>query len=365
MADRYAGVPLLRALGLFRRRRVPRGEPERIGMLRASAIGDTILLSAIARDLRRRHPVARLVFFAGADNAGAAALIAEVDELVVIDLGRPWAAARELRRRRLDLLFDFGPWPRIEALLAAVSGAGCTVGFRTARQYRHYCFDYAVHHSDAIHELDNYRRMLEAIGIEPGANPAVTSREAGDPDLAPADRYVALHLWPGGFQSWRKEWPPDRWRALVRELARAGLRAVLTGGPPDRERSERFAGDCAREGLPVESVAGRLSLAGLLPLLRRAECLVSVNTGVMHLAAAAGVPTVGLNGPTSSTRWGPVGERCVAVDSELEGCGFLDLGFEYAGNREDCMEGISVARVLEAVSSVTGTHLPECGGARD
>jgi len=37
------------------------------------------------------------------------------------------------------------------------------------------------------------------------------------------------------------------------------------------------------------------------------------------------------------------------VNSELEGCGFLHFGWEYAGNREDCMQGISVDRVLQAV----------------
>ena len=79
--------------------------------------------------------------------------------------------------------------------------------------------------------------------------------------------------------------------------------------------------------------------------------MVSVNTGVMHLGAAVGTWTIALNGPTSSARWGPIGPRTVNIDSELPGCGFLNLGFEYDGQRIDCMEGITVERVDEALTA--------------
>jgi ADP-heptose:LPS heptosyltransferase len=79
-----------------------------------------------------------------------------------------------------------------------------------------------------------------------------------------------------------------------------------------------------------------------------------VNTGVMHLAAATGATTVALNGPTSEARWGPIGERAVSVNSDLPGCGYLNLGFEYDRGRPDCMRAISVDRVTEAVLALTG-----------
>ena len=63
-----------------------------------------------------------------------------------------------------------------------------------------------------------------------------------------------------------------------------------------------------------------------------------------------------LNGPTSALRWGPVGPRTVCVDSDLPGCGFLNLGFEYEGQREDCMAGISVDRVADAALAFEGAR---------
>jgi len=349
--DRYAGIPLLRVAGALRRRRARPPAPRSIGIVKGYAIGDTVMLSAIVADLRRSFPEARVSFFAGRDNVGAARLIDGLDEVVAFDISRPWTAVRELRRRRLDVVLDFGAWPRIEAAVTALAGAGYTVGFRTAGQHRHYCFDAAVEHSDQVHELENYRGLLRALGVEPRAQPAIPcpARGAGVPDSP----YVVLHLWPGGYQSWIKEWPAERWVALARTLAGRSYGIVLTGGPGDRERAQAFADACASQGTPAVSTAGELGLADVVSLLCASECVVSVNTGIMHLAAAAGAPTVGLNGPTSGRRWGPLGDRSVGLDSEYEGCGYLNLGSEYEGRRTDCMEGISVERVLAAVQSLT------------
>jgi hypothetical protein len=67
-----------------------------------------------------------------------------------------------------------------------------------------------------------------------------------------------------------------------------------------------------------------------------------------------GAPTITLNGPTDGRRWGPIGPRAVGVESGLAGCGYLDFGWEYEGNRRDCMQGISPDRVLQAVVDAVG-----------
>ena len=77
-----------------------------------------------------------------------------------------------------------------------------------------------------------------------------------------------------------------------------------------------------------------------------------MNTGVMHVAAALGAPTIALNGPTSGTRWGPRGPftRCVA--SPMVPDGYLNLGFEHDERFAHCMDAITVAMVLDAWDSL-------------
>jgi ADP-heptose:LPS heptosyltransferase len=90
-------------------------------------------------------------------------------------------------------------------------------------------------------------------------------------------------------------------------------------------------------------------------VLAACEFVVSVNTGVMHLAALVGARTVSLEGPVPVRRWGPVGARVRSVESALPNCGYLHLGFEYAGQRSDCMDGVSVDAVHAAINDLLRT----------
>jgi lipopolysaccharide heptosyltransferase III len=251
---------------------------------------------------------------------------------------------RAVRAEAVDVMLDFGAWPRLNAVLSAASGARYTVGFKTRGQGRHYCYDLAVEHSADLHELDNYRALAKAFGVESGSLPAFTPTRATE---LPAEPYVVFHQWPGGYRSELKEWPTTSWHELARRVGDNGTMIVLTGAPADRERTE-----AAAAAIGAVNAAGEYTFSQLVDVLAGSECVVSVNTGVMHLAAATGAPTVGLNGPTAEKRWGPIGTRATSVNSTYAGCGYLNLGSEYHGQREDCMEGISVDAVVAAMEKV-------------
>lgn len=204
-----------------------------------------------------------------------------------------------------------------------------------------------MRHRDDVPELDNYRALIALLGVRSSSLPSFQP-VPGTP-VPTSEPYAVLHLWPGGFRSELREWPADRWRAVAARLIEDGLTIVLSGGPADAMRTDAFIADAPEHAGAMLNIAGRYCLTEMVGVLAAAKCVISVNTGVMHMAAAVGAPTVALNGPTSSLRWGAVGPEVVNLDSELPRCGFLNLGFEYDGQRLDCMQGISVERVLAAV----------------
>jgi ADP-heptose:LPS heptosyltransferase len=344
-------VPLLATAGRLRRRRDPPARIHRIGILKSTGIGDMVVATGVVRDVTRAFPGAEVVVFAGPDNEAVARLLPDV-RVVGVPMGRPWTAIARLRAEKLDVLLDLGQWSRVEAVCALASGARFTVGFDTAGQRRHGAYDRVVAHSAGRHELDNYRRLVAELGVESKALPRLPAPDGDLPAPAPRSPYVVFHLWPGGLRSDLKEWPAESWRELAGRVIGQGYSVVLTGSPADAERTAAFVSSCNGARPDIENLAGRCGIDGLARLLEHSACVVSVNTGVMHLAAAVGAPTVALNGPTSERRWGPIGERVTSVNSELPGCGYLNLGFEYDGQRTDCMEGISVDRVADAALEI-------------
>ena len=130
---------------------------------------------------------------------------------------------------------------------------------------------------------------------------------------------------------------------------------LLTGSPSDEDRCDALRRRLVAEGIPTEVLVGRDGLGEIARALMHAEVLVSVNTGIMHLGAILGVPTVSINGPTSSRRWGPVGPRVTNVCPADGSGGFLDLGFEFRGHSTNTMELVLVEDVLLAIRTLCST----------
>ncbi len=319
--------PVLLALLAFRKwRRSRPTQIQTIGVLKPAALGDLILLSAVITDLKKWRADSRVILFVSASNAELGHLLADVDEVVELSMTRPWQAVRVLRQYALDILIDADAWPRISALLVALSRATWRLGFKTAGQRRHFAYDQTVEHRGDVHEIENYRSLLRALQIPAGLPPQNFAHLRLSP---PAEPWIALHLWPGGTQSHLKEWPETSWIELMVQLHKTDsrLRFLLTGGRADREKNEMLAARLPNEIRSRTTNLGGLSLRETMTQLLQCGCVVAVNSGIMHLAAALGVPTVGLHGPTNPRRWGPIGPSCAAVVSKTPGAGQLHLGF--------------------------------------
>jgi ADP-heptose:LPS heptosyltransferase len=354
--DRYAGIPLAALCGVLPKRRMPDvASIRRIGLMKTAAIGDTLLLAGLTQDVRRTYPNAAVILVTGPDNRGVAELLpGGVDEHLVVSPGAPFSAVATVRRAALDIIVDFGSWPRFDALVTALSGARFRVGFQTPGQFRHYGLDRSVAHSNRLHERENYARLLGAIGVESVTAPRIDPPRALAANQYSATPYAVFHAWSGGYMHEVKEWPNARWAELGRMVARRGWRVVLSGAKSDEQQTEALRQTLNAAGVAAVNAAGAYTLAELADVFAASEVVVSVNTGVMHLSALVGARTVSLEGPTPPVRWGPLGRRTRAVVTALPGCGYLNLGFEYAGERTDCMDGVSVQAAVEAIDSLFG-----------
>ncbi len=348
--DRKLGIPLVAMLGLAKavcglfRKRVLSEEPRRIGLLKEAAVGDTVLLSGCIKDLQARYPQAHLILFCGESNFDFAKLYEhQALSIVKLRMARPLECVRILRSFELDLLIDFGQWPRVNAVLAFFSKSRFTVGFRTPGQYRHFAYDRSVLHLSTVHETENFRNLIRSLGISPSHSPYLPPSRADSKTLPKP--YMVFHLWPGGEKAYLKEWTTDAWKALYQEARRRSFSVVFTAGPEDVAKIRAlFASE--------DVIVSEASWGETLSILQNAAQVISVNTGIMHLAAIAGVPTLGLHGPTAIKRWGPIGEKAKAIASRHPKAQYLNLGFEYPDPEMDVMKDLSVSDVLPYLTTI-------------
>ena len=286
-------------------------------------------------------------------NLAAAEIIPGADARVVISLTSPSATAAAIRALKLDVLLDFSSWQRLTAFYALMSGAKFTAGFRTRGMHRSRGYDMVVDHTNTRHELENFRALLAAFlpGVTAQSEPAVKV-EAGLTPFADQADVVVFHPWASGQNSHLREWAEASWLALAQEIAGPQTLFVVTGAPADMPRVTPFVAALRGAGLRAEPYVSPDGFRSLTALLLHAKLTVSVNTGVMHLAAVAGAPVVSLNGPTAEHRWGARGAHVRNVQPADGSGGYLHLGFEFGNQPADIIDRITVAQVVAAAKEL-------------
>lgn len=358
VVDRYVGIPLVWLLGKLRPHRQHRPAViRRIAIIKGAAIGDTVLLSAIVQDIRANLPGVELVFFCGKTCFETAKLIPGISQVVLMPTTQPFQTIRMLRQAgRFDLVIDAGPWTRLEAIFSYFTKGDYRIGFRSIGQYRHYAFDQPVEHSDKQHELENNRNLIRPFVPHPVHMPTLTlptvDLEAVQNRVGLTPSYWILHAWSGGFKGHLKEWVGERWADVATWLTTQGYQVAFSGTKADRPPTDELVQLCRQRGAEVVNLAGETSLHEMMAIVKAAEGVVSVNTGIMHIAAALNVPMVALNGPVPSHRWGALSAKAVNIDARQPHCGYIHLGFEYPHVPPDCMGSISVFDVQAAIEKV-------------
>ncbi|MFO7607720.1 MAG: glycosyltransferase family 9 protein [Candidatus Krumholzibacteriia bacterium] len=347
-------------------------------------LGDVVMASpllsrlAAARDGSGRGPAVQLAvrrawapLFAGDPRLAA---VVEVERpgrhAGVRGLGR---LAAQLRRVGADAVV-LGPPSLRAALVARLAGVPARIGYRG--DGRGFLLSAALrrpirgarHHGDELLDLGD--RALAACGLKPGDPdrergwgllPGCTASPAADPGPGPPLWVLA----PGTTYGEAKVWPVAN-AARFADLAvgTRGVRLVLLGDSGAAGFAAALRERCAGPWRPgtagpagIVDLVGRTTVAEAAALLRRAEAFVGNDSGLMHLAGALGVPTVGLFGSTDPAWTAPLGPRVRTLAADGFPCRPC---FRRTCNQERfCLETIAAEAVLEAVDALVAAARKE------
>lgn len=331
--------------------------PSRILIIQLRRIGDVLLATPIIRELRRAFPLAHISFLVEAPFEPLVRRNPYIDEVVVTNrrqsLRKDVAMIARLRQSHFDLSIDLLGKPRT-VLWSWLIGAYRRIGF-ASRECGFLFTDSVSPGSPDAYSVLHKAALLEPLGIDvvdlrPEFRIGVNARSAVVDQLrawhlGSSARLVAVA--PGSRRE-EKRWPGDRFAAIADRLVeRHGVVPVFVCGPGEESQVEVtrasmhspscFASD---ERPPLDQVQA---------LLERCCLFVGNDTGLRHMAVAAGVPSVAVFGQPRSCNWTPPDDlrhRSVESDPGCKlACTFPDCGRE-------CLLDVSVDDVWKVVEGV-------------
>lgn len=299
----------------------------RILFVTSTRIGDAVLSTGLLAHLMARHPAARIWVACGPEAAGLFGAAPQVERVIPI-VKKPFA----LHWVTLWAKTVLCPWSLVVDLRSSTLGY-----FLLARRRRIF--------RSSTEPINRVVQLSRFLGLKEPASPRLwfrTRHEDAARKLVPSGGPV-LALAPTA--NWRgKEWPAPNFIKLAERLTHAGAplagaRIAIFGSA-----SERAAAMPVIEAFPAER---RIDLVGRTDILTTAACLarcaffVGNDSGLMHVAAATGIPTLGLFGPSRIEHYAPWGNNAATVSTAIPFEKIFPAGFDHR-TTGTLMESLSV-----------------------
>lgn len=343
-------------------------------------IGDVLLATPLIRSIRQAWPGTAIDVLVFEGTQGM--LIANPDVRQIISVSeRPGLVrhlallARLLRRYDLALSLVPGDRPTLYAFVAGKWRAGLLLDTPKEHWKRRLLDRWVPFDNLNTHTVRMHLALTGILGIPPCSEVVVSwsADEKQQVDTLLGGQkprpLAVLHPYPKfNYKMWHRQ----GWLEIARWLAARGFQIVLSGSEDAAELAH--IADLARD-MPPDTInaAGRLSFGASAQLVSRARIYVGPDTALTHVAAALGVPTIALFGPSNPVKWGPwprdhasdtnPWQRCGSqragnvtllqgagscVPCLLEGCDRTIASFS------DCLQQLPVARVIAAIRDAVG-----------
>ena len=344
--------------------------PDSILVVRLSSFGDVLLTIPAVKALREHYPRARLTWLVEGSVGELLSHQGFIDEVIRFPRGSIQGSMKrgnlsratqemgvflkKLRSGKYDLIIDFHGIIK-SALFSRLVRGKRMIGFgkTVAKEKRHLFYNENVENEDKrLHKVERNMLIPRYLGIE-SVIPEV-QLEAPSDAASYIDQFIAREriaspvfaINPFSSKGSRfKRWDIERYGELIRRITSNGFgKAIILWGPGEKQEAKRlreFAGEGTFLSCPTD-------VPQLLALLRRVDMYIGGDTGMMHLAALAGIPVLAIFGPTDHKINGPYGtiHRIIRKELPCSPCKNKDC------RERRCLRDISVDEVIEAVLEI-------------
>jgi len=322
----------------------------KILVIKLGALGDIVLASAAFSAIKQHFPESDLSLLTTPAYFPVIKDCPYFKQYFFFDREKPfWPQAQKtsaaLRQEKFQLVINLQNNFKSN-LLAWLSGALERIGFR--KGFRLGLLTKSVVYDQRENALWNLNRVLALANIPEAKRPELyltpkTETEAEELlKNSGWNNELLFGLHPGSSAGWQsKKWPVRHWVTLAQEISKSGAIPVFFGDSGEFTELEKIAGKVQGKSF---NLAGKTSLAILPAAIKRCRAFISTDSGPLFMAAAAGIKTVGLYGPTESKRHAPPG--VIVLEKKNLPCRPC---YRKSCDQPLCLSGITPEDVLSAL----------------
>jgi ADP-heptose:LPS heptosyltransferase len=334
LADRLIGVPaafffnaLARILGRLLRRdhSITKENVRNIIVAKLIGMGSILQATPLLKALKRHFPHAKITFLTLRSNRELLERLTCVDEIITLDDRNVFAMAATTLRAiaamislRADWYFDLEVYSAFASLLALWAVTRNRIGFyRYSTAFKKGIYTHLVYFNTRMPVRYLYLQLGRVAGVPAGQTSLTGPVRMDDADResirrllseSPAWRadksYVVINPNASDLLLERR-WPASHSIAAIEHLAALGHQVALMGAKNEQPYVQSlFDALSAQARSSVVNTAGRLTLGQLLALLEASACVLTNDTGPMHMSIALQRPTVCLFGPANPEHYG-------------------------------------------------------------
>ena len=364
--DEYLGRIAVGIITLFRsssgkKKTHKKNISKKILFIKFWGIGSIILTSPAVRSVKAAYPGSKISYLTLKNNSDICGELELADEIITIDISGPVAFISDLIRKILllrktgfNIVFDFEFYTYFSAIIVSFLDCGRSYGFDNLKNNRKILYSDVILFNDNIHTKDNFLGLVSA---DNSVCP-VASAHSGFPDRDTTlfDHNGTLRIVVNVNASklaFERRMPEKNFIQIIDHVSRkSGCMLYLTGSADEISYVGRIYSKLNNKDR-VSDLSGKTSVHELIALIRSSACLITNDSGPLHIASSLNIPVVAFFGPESPKRYGPLSDKNIVFYKGLECSPCMSISNSKTVNcifdSPKCMEQFDMNMILNKI----------------
>ncbi|HMS34972.1 MAG TPA: glycosyltransferase family 9 protein [Ignavibacteria bacterium] len=364
--DEYIGRILVLIISgfknLFGKKKIHKtGKSNNILFIKFWGIGSIILTSPAVRKVRTANPDSKIYYLTLKGNYDICRELKSADEIITVDISNPAAfiydfinKTKLLRKIDFDAVYDFEFYTYFSALVISLLKCRRSFGFDNLKNKRKILFTDTILFDDHIHTKDNFLHLVNA----DESVSSVNSAPPAFPDLKTISNNsngimkIVVNV-NASKLAYERRLPEKNYVEIINHVTeRFKCKVILTGSTSEMEYVRGINNNIINKDL-VTDLSGKTSVSELITLISSSYCLITNDSGPLHIASASNIPVIAFFGPETPVRYGPLSNKSLVFYNALECSPCMSISNSKTVNciydSPKCMEQFDMKEVIRKI----------------